>query len=310
MTGGGDTARGIAADVDPKRGYEFWYFGDGNMYNAPTGAIVGDAWSENFRVYWDGDIYDELLNGVGGGHSQPYLEKAGEGRMLVDGKNLFEYAYSVTCNGTKTTPCLSADIFGDWREEMIFFNNEDKATLNIFSTSHETAARVPCLLYDHVYRLGIAWQNVGYNQPPHLGYYLPDATAARFKMEQTEPLTLHYNNCTGATLVSAVLMDGTEVSADDFTLTQDEKLCNLTIATKTAVKDISHLVLQPISPSNGLKNTVNVYASGTAPTGMEEIANSQHSIANSQYYDLQGRRVKTPALSGIYVTKGKKVIIK
>ena len=24
-----------------------------------------------------------------------------------------------------------------------------------------------------MYRLGVAWQNSSYNQPPHLGYYLP-----------------------------------------------------------------------------------------------------------------------------------------
>ena len=28
-------------------------------------------------------------------------------------------------------------------------------------------------MHDHIYRMGVAWQNVGYNQPPHLGYYLP-----------------------------------------------------------------------------------------------------------------------------------------
>lgn len=310
MTGGGDTARGIAADCNEKRGYEFWYFGDGNMYNAPTGAIVGDAWSENFRLYWDGDIYDELFNGIGGGHNQPYMEKPGQGRIGVDGKNLYEYGFSVTCNGTKTTPNLIADIFGDWREEIILFNNEDKTTLNVFSTSHETAARVPCLLYDHVYRLGIAWQNVGYNQPPHLGYYLPDATAARFTIEQTNPITLHYNNCTGATIVGAVLMDGTEIGAEDFTLTQDEQLCNLTITTNTYTKEISHLVLQPIMPSNGLNNTVTVYVNGTAPSGIEEIEIGKSEVENSSIYDLSGRRVLTPARSGFYVTKGKTVVIK
>ena len=308
MTGDGDTARGIAADVDPKRGYEFWYFGDGNMYNAPTGAIVGDAWSENFRLYWDGDIYDELLNGVGGGHSQPYLEKAGKGRIAVDGKQLFEYNYSVTCNGTKTTPCLSADILGDWREEMIFFNNEDKKTLNIFSTSHETAARVLCLMYDHVYRMGIVWQNSGYNQPPHLGYYLPDATAARFTVEATQPITLHYNNCTGATLVSVVLMDGTELSADNFTVTQDEALCNLIVTSKTDSKEISHLVLQPIAPSNGINNTVMVYISGTAPSGIEEIENGRLKIENTSVYDLQGRKIEKICKQGIYIQNGKKII--
>ncbi|MBR4897682.1 MAG: rhamnogalacturonan lyase [Prevotella sp.] len=311
MTGDGDTARGIAADVNEKRGYEFWYFGDGNMYNAPTGAIVGDAWSENFRVYWDGDIYDELLNGVGGGHNQPYLEKAGEGRMAVDGKQLYEYGYSVTCNGTKTTPCLSADIFGDWREEIILFNNEDKATLNIFATAHETVARVPCLMYDHTYRLGIAWQNVGYNQPPHLGYYLPDATAARFKVEKNEPIMLHYNNCTGATIVKMVLMDGTEIDGDGISITQDETLCNLTVNTEKASKDIAYIILQPITPSNGLKNTVAVNISGTAPNSIEVVvANSKQPTANNHYYDLQGRRVATPTKQGIYITKGNKFIIR
>ncbi len=34
--------------------------------------------------------------------------------------------------------------------------------------------RVPSLMYDHNYRMAIAWQNTGYNQPPHIGYYLPD----------------------------------------------------------------------------------------------------------------------------------------
>jgi rhamnogalacturonan endolyase len=68
---------------------------------------------------------------------------------------------------------LSADIFGDWREELILRNTANDA-LNIFTTVIPTDYRVPTLMHDHVYRLGVAWQNVAYNQPPHLGYYLPD----------------------------------------------------------------------------------------------------------------------------------------
>ena len=79
-----------------------------------------------------------------------------------------------SCNGTKATPCLVADIFGDWREEVILRSTTDDATLNIYSTISTTKYRVPTLMHDHTYRMGIAWQNVGYNQPPHLGYYLPD----------------------------------------------------------------------------------------------------------------------------------------
>jgi rhamnogalacturonan endolyase len=279
------------------------------MYNAPTGAIVGDAWSENFRVYWDGDIYDELLNGVGGGHNQPYLEKAGEGRMAVDGKQLYEYGYSVTCNGTKTTPCLSADIFGDWREEMIFFNNEDKATLNIFSTSHETAARVPCLMYDHTYRLGIAWQNVGYNQPPHLGYYLPDAVAARFT--PLDERTVHYVNCIGAKVVSVTAPDDT-VSDDlpvGITMEQDTRLCDLLFDGQAEIQGEWQVTIASIDSSNGIETTATLTLDFSNAVGIKDIHDIL--IDDSQFvYDLSGRRVENPAHSGIYVTKGKTVVIK
>lgn len=33
---------------------------------------------------------------------------------------------------------------------------------------------VPTLMHDNIYRLSICWQNTAYNQPPHLGYYLPN----------------------------------------------------------------------------------------------------------------------------------------
>ena len=94
--------------------------------------------------------------------------------VLVNGKNLSDYGNSASCNGTKATPCLQADLFGDWREEIILFDSADCAHLNIFSTNIPTPHRVPTLMHDHVYRMGVAWQNVSYNQPPHLGYYLPD----------------------------------------------------------------------------------------------------------------------------------------
>lgn len=309
MTGGGDTARGIAADCNEKRGYEFWYFGDGNMYNAPTGAIVGDAWSENFRLYWDGDIYDELFNGIGGGHNQPYMEKPGQGRIGVDGKNLYEHGYSVTCNGTKTTPNLIADIFGDWREEIILFNNDDKTTLNIFSTGYETAVRVPCLMYDHVYRLGIAWQNVGYNQPPHLGYYLPDAVAARFTPINAN--TIHYVNCTGAKIVSVTAPDGTtsETLPNGVTMNQDTRLCNLTFDGQAPTKGEWHITIASIGSSNGEETTKILTINFGGTTGISSMHNDE-CIMHNDVYDLQGRRVDNPTRNGIYVTKGKTVVIK
>ena len=170
---GKDNGRGLAADiVADSRGYEFWSSCGGfnssssnrNPYNAITGQSVGSvAPSMNFRIYWDGDALDELLDGTNiskyGG-----AENLGVGRFGISGQSN---------NGTKSTPCLSADIFGDWREELIVRNNSNDA-LNIYSTVNTTDFRVPTLMHDHTYRMGVCWQNVAYNQPPHLGYYLPD----------------------------------------------------------------------------------------------------------------------------------------
>ncbi|MBR3442329.1 MAG: rhamnogalacturonan lyase [Bacteroidaceae bacterium] len=307
MTGDGDTARGIAADFTPERGYEFCYFGDGNMYNAPTGAIVGGASAQNFRIYWDGDIYDEILNDKGGGHNQPFLEKYNGGGLVVDGKRLFEHGYTTSCNGTKTSPCLQADIFGDWREELIFFNGSDKTTINIFSTALKTEARVPCLMFDHVYRMGIAWQNVGYNQPPHLGYYLPNATAARFTLDDIN--IIHYVNCTGAQIVSVTAPDGTtsETLPDGVTMDQNTRLCNLVFNGLESAQGQWLITLSSIGSGNGTETIETFTLKFGELTGIEEITDNR-SANRDDLYDLSGRRVKTPVQNGIYISNGKKVV--
>ena len=192
---GQDNGRGLAADiVADSRGYEFWSsyggFDSGsrnqNPFNTITGEEVGKSKpSMNFRVYWDGDELDELLDGTsiskygkGGLMLGPGLSSIGAGSM----------GNSSSCNSTKATPCLSADIFGDWREEIILWSKNDYATLNIYSTAYETDYRFPTLMHDHTYRMAVAWQNTAYNQPPHLGFYLPDFIGA-------------YNSTTGIQMV-------------------------------------------------------------------------------------------------------------
>jgi hypothetical protein len=63
-----------------------------------------------------------------------------------------------------------ADMIGDWREEVIF-RSSDNNSLVLFTTPNSTNQRMYTLMHDPQYRLGIAWQNVAYNQPPHLGFY-------------------------------------------------------------------------------------------------------------------------------------------
>lgn len=159
-----DTGRGLAADWDANyRGYEFTYATQTASFDCKGKYIYSDNPGMNFRIYWDEDPQDELLDGNS-------ITKYGSASTLGVGLQGTVGEYN---NGTKATPCLSADIFGDWREELILRNSTDDA-LRIYSTITPTTYRVPTLMHDHVYRMGVAWQNVAYNQPPHLGYYLPD----------------------------------------------------------------------------------------------------------------------------------------
>jgi rhamnogalacturonan endolyase len=174
---GQDNGRGCAADiVADVRGYEYWSAYGGpmnaternqNPFNIITGNQVGTKKpAMNFRIYWDGDAQDELLDGI-----NIYKYKTNASATALKAGNTTITGQSN--NSTKATPCLSADIFGDWREELILRNETDDA-LNIYTTLTTTNYRVPTLMHDHTYRMGICWQNVAYNQPPHLGYYLPD----------------------------------------------------------------------------------------------------------------------------------------
>jgi rhamnogalacturonan endolyase len=74
-------------------------------------------------------------------------------------------------NGSTATPALSVDIFGDWRGEVVW-RSEDNRSLRIYTTTVPADNRMVTLMHDRTYRLAIAWQNVGYNQPPHPGFFL------------------------------------------------------------------------------------------------------------------------------------------
>ncbi|MBO7497865.1 MAG: rhamnogalacturonan lyase, partial [Bacteroidaceae bacterium] len=178
---GADNGRGLAADIRGARGYEFWSAYGGfdsasrnqNPFNTLTGKQAGSTKpSMNFRIYWDGDLMDELLDGT-------TISKYGGSALGVGSTQIGSLGSPSSCNGTKATPCLSADIFGDWREELILWSTTDNATLNIYTTTTGTKYRVPTLMHDHTYRMAICWQNNAYNQPPHLGYYLPDYIAGK-----------------------------------------------------------------------------------------------------------------------------------
>ena len=166
-TGGSDNGRGIAGCfLSSARGGQMASSNDRQLRSCVNNSVLSTkSTSVNFRIYWDGSLYDQLFDKT--------ITKT-NGSSITTLFSPTNYNNSTTCNSTKATPCLQADIFGDWREEIIMWNSSDSCTINIFSTTETTSYRVPTLMHDHVYRMGVAWQNVAYNQPPHLGYYLPD----------------------------------------------------------------------------------------------------------------------------------------
>lgn len=158
--------RGLSLDVDPRYpGFESWAAGAGvrGMYDAKGNRISERMPTCNMGIFWDGDQLSEILNGTNISKWDYQRQKSNK---LFDAR---EYG-CVSNNGTKSNPVLSADIFGDWREELIC-RSEDNSELRIFTTTIPTTFRYYTFMHDPQYRLSIAWQNVGYNQPPHTSFF-------------------------------------------------------------------------------------------------------------------------------------------
>ena len=161
-----DVGRGVAMDIDPRHpGYESWASGPGlsGVWN-----VKGEKISErkprscNFGVWWDGDLLREILDKTT--ISKWDWENSVE-KVLLTAEGCSSN------NGSKSTPALCADILGDWREEVIWRSSDNKE-LRIYTTTIPTEHRLYTLMHDPQYRLSVAWQNVGYNQPTQTGFYL------------------------------------------------------------------------------------------------------------------------------------------
>jgi len=155
--------RGVAADIDPRHpGFENWG-GPGGLRDC-TGKTISDVTpsSTNFVIWWDADLTRELLD-------RNHIDKWD---WMSNTTNRLLTAEGCSANnGSKAVPCLTADILGDWREEAIW-RATDSTALRIYTTTIPAANRMTTLMHDPQYRLSIAWQNVGYNQPPHLSFAL------------------------------------------------------------------------------------------------------------------------------------------
>ncbi|ASA26158.1 G-D-S-L family lipolytic protein [Paenibacillus donghaensis] len=167
-----DTGRGMSADIDPNYpGEEVWASTIASEQHVPiTGlySVKGELItknipsSTNFGVWWDGDLLRELMD------NNRVDKWDWDNETTV---NLLTAAGAASNNSTKANPSLQADLFGDWREE-IMWRSSDSSEMRIYTTTDQTDYRIRTLMHDPIYRLGVAWQNVGYNQPPHPGFYL------------------------------------------------------------------------------------------------------------------------------------------
>ena len=159
---GQDAGRGVAADIDPRYdGAECWC-NIGGLRRGDTGEIISNRKPDscNFTIYWDADPLAELLDHVS---ISKWNWNAESTDLLLKAEGV------VSNNGTKGNPCLSGDILGDWREEVIW-PSEDQTELRIYSTTIPAVDRRATWMNDRQYRLAIAWQNVAYNQPPHSSF--------------------------------------------------------------------------------------------------------------------------------------------
>jgi rhamnogalacturonan endolyase len=184
-----DVGRAMAADIDPTNpGLEMWSsdsHGIRNIKGEVLGVNVSDSddpqhhntlvmngrhLSVNFGIWWDGDLLRELLD------RETVSKYNWEQGIIVDLQK-FDGKFN---NGSKSNPCLSADILGDWREEVLIRNRES-TELRLYVTTIPTDYRINCLMEDIPYRLSVASENTAYNQPPETGFYLgPDNSVTSF----------------------------------------------------------------------------------------------------------------------------------
>ena len=165
----GDQGRCMVADVNPNSpGCEFWKYGNelfdqnGKPLMNSAGTARAEESSCNAGIWFDGTLNRQMIN-------ENVINSYSRGRTFTI------YRYEGQCsfnNSTKSNPGWYGDMLGDWREEFIVPDNTKIDHINIFSTWYPTEHRIPWLMTDHTYYMQAIHENVGYNQPTNVGYYL------------------------------------------------------------------------------------------------------------------------------------------
>lgn len=120
-------------------------------------------WGQNSAVYWTDTLERAVLD-------RSMLDQYGKGRVFTGD----DAGYN---NASKANACLTCDLMGDWREEMLFRVGSD--TIRVFTTTYTNEYNLYCLMQNPQYRVQVASQNNGYNQPPHTNYYIDSVEYTR-----------------------------------------------------------------------------------------------------------------------------------
>ncbi|HYQ18463.1 MAG TPA: rhamnogalacturonan lyase, partial [Polyangiaceae bacterium] len=166
VTGGDDNGRGVADYIEASNttSAAIWSATSPDRYSAADGTSLGKKpGPTNFLIYWDADESRELEDGTS-------ITKFG-------GSTLQSCSACASNNGTKSTPVLTADLFGDWREEIIWRQSDNKA-LRVYTTTDVTKRRIYTLMHDPTYRAQVSFEQSAYNQPPHTGFHIGAGMAA------------------------------------------------------------------------------------------------------------------------------------
>ncbi|SFQ15703.1 rhamnogalacturonan lyase [Salibacterium halotolerans] len=156
---GEDTGRGMIGDVNPEyEGLETWAEG---LWTADGRRISEDMPGTNMNIKWSADMTTQIIDGAI--EETPVINDWQEGTVLTaEGTR--------TNNYTKGNPSLVADVFGDWREEMLV-RTTDSSAIRMYMNTEVTDHKLYTLMHDPQYRTGISWQNSGYNQPAYPSFY-------------------------------------------------------------------------------------------------------------------------------------------
>ena len=190
-------------------------------YDCRGNKVADKRPSCNFRIYWDGDLYEELLDGT------DIMKRNSTLTSDAAKWSLGQYSNAQSCNSTKKTPCLSADILGDWREEVILWDGSTSSDLLIFTTTEETKYKGALPHAGSHIQNGHSMAECGIQPAAAPRYYLPDIfstdaslRAVSGQLNQTveqgdaiEDIVYEWRNATG--VIVEGLPDGVDMSVDN-----------------------------------------------------------------------------------------------